>query len=154
MQDLSSSIRDQICAPSSGNVTSGLPANSPAWLFWESLVLCPCICPTLLISQSLLLVPFLLPTRCSQPLTKLRFFWVLWVSIFQRMLSGLLLLFEHLSQMPTPWQFRVRISWQYQVTEVKGVFQEWKMQDFSGDPVVKTLHFQWSGHRFDSWSGN
>ena len=155
MQDLSSPIRDHIRAPCSGNVTTGRPANSPAWLFWESLVLCPCICPPiLLISQSLLLMPFLLPTRYSQPLTKLRFFWALWVSISQRMLSDLLLLVEHLSQMPTPWQLRVRISWGYQVTEVKGVFQEWKMQDFSGDPVAKTLHFQWRGHRFDSWLGN
>ena len=27
-------------------------------------------------------------------------------------------------------------------------------QDFPGDPMVKTLHFQCKGHRFDPWSGN
>ena len=135
MQDLNSPIRDQICAPCSGNVTTRLPGNSPAWLFWES-VLCPCICPpTLLISQSLLLVPFLLPTRRSQPLTKLRSFWALWVSIPQKMLSGLLLLVEYLSQMPTPWQLRVRISWQYQLTRSR--------ESFKKDRCRTSLGIQW-----------
>ena len=135
MQDLNPPIRDQICAPCSGNVTTRLPGNSPAWLFWES-VLCPCICPpTLLTSQSLLLVPFLLPTRRSQPLTKLRSFWALWVSIPQRMLSGLLLLVEYLSQMPTPWQLRVRISWQYQVTRSR--------ESFKKDRCRISLGIQW-----------
>ena len=141
MQDLNPPIRDQICAPCSGNVTTRLPGNSPAWLFWES-VLCPCICPpTLLTSQSLLLVPFLLPTRRSQPLTKLRSFWALWVSIPQRMLSGLLLLVEYLSQMPTPWQLRVRISWQYQVTRSRESFKKDRCRISLGIQWLK-LNFQ------------
>ena len=28
------------------------------------------------------------------------------------------------------------------------------MRDFTGSPVVKTLHFQCRGHRFHPWLGN
>ena len=45
-------------------------------------------------------------------------------------------------------------GWLHKGGKYAEVFREEQVWDFPGGPVVKALHFQCRGHRFDPWSGN